>query len=316
VLVASVFFPTRQAAIDDDDRQVLKTVARAYAPWARQHQGLTGKVIGYADPRRSIEPNNQELSERRAFWTATRLAGELAVASHLDPGQFALERIGAGVPQLADDDATAGPAAEANALGPYRRADVYLAGQASDAGPDRAAVPDPVLPPKLHDWGPDGWTRWMPDIERGDKDVIQGVSARMIGYLMTGGAVVRDPRGSIAGTLAIGGLMPSIAAKKPPWWDGRAAAVGLGLGRGARSPRLVLAYKARLMVRDFIETAKWAEVHFHAGDGSYAQMILELQRASPDQAKLEAYATNLAYLKFMIHETQQLAEEVFQLAGG
>ena len=65
-----------RASIEADDERVMKGLAEAYAAYARRNvhkpkepQGLRGRIVGYADPRRSAGPDNQALSEQRADGT-------------------------------------------------------------------------------------------------------------------------------------------------------------------------------------------------------------------------------------------------------
>jgi hypothetical protein len=275
-------------------------------------------VVGYADPRPSVEPNNEELSDKRAFWTATRLARSLSAESHLEQGYFDLAHRGEGVAPSPDDDDA--PVAEGNTLAPLRRADIYLAGKATPPT-EPAPAPkkdDAVKPPKLHDWPKDSWLKHRPAFERGDKETIRNISAWLIGVLATQGNNIDDilfwtgngPAASFASKT--GSKYLPIGVKKPPWWDARGDGIGASMGRSAARNELV--GKALLFLRDYEETMKFAEAHVQAPTGSYVLFLAEIKKDAPDEAKLAEWKNNLEYLRFMLDETQNLGEQVFKLA--
>jgi hypothetical protein len=103
---------------------------------------------------------------------------------------------------------------------------------------------------------------------------------------------------------------PQIGLRKPPWWDNRAMDLAVPTGRGGMTDRQKLVYTAKLARRDFIETAKWADVHYHSGGGTYVKLIEEARKESPDRAKMEKYIRDLEYLRFMIDATEASAVEV------
>jgi hypothetical protein len=107
-------------------------------------------------------------------------------------------------------------------------------------------------------------------------------------------------------------VVPSFGFKEPPWWRNRTAEIGWSQGRNPERNKLI--NKATLLMRDFIETMKWQEIHFHDGSGSYVLFFTETKKDKPDRAKIAEYVTNLEYLRFMRRETKALALEVVELA--
>src|SRR2546430_5093808 len=64
-LVGTIYFKTKERSADAEDEAVLGQLGRAYAPWAMRNavnsgaeRGLRGQVVGEADPRASVEPDN------------------------------------------------------------------------------------------------------------------------------------------------------------------------------------------------------------------------------------------------------------------
>jgi hypothetical protein len=265
--------------------------------------GLKGLVVGYADPRPSVEPNNQQLSEQRAFWVATRLVRHLSRETGLAEAYFDLAWRGAGVAKAAAEQSKT--AAEANVLAALRYADISLAGQATEPAVAPKEAEPSVKPPVLHKWPISGVPEWENAVRSGDKREIKAMALWMVGYLGT------SPTGEVLfWTETFTGR--KIGDAKPPWWDSRAAGIGTSLGRSAARNRLMA--KAALLLRDYVETAKWEEKHVVAKGGSYGMLFDELRKEKPDEGKIKQYILNLQYLNFMMDQTQNLATEVVKLA--
>jgi Domain of unknown function (DUF4157) len=319
VLVGVIYFRTKEFHLDKNDDELLRKLAIAYAPFARRNVGkpkgdlgLKGIILGYADPRRSVEPDNQKLSEERAFWVQHRLLRHLAAESLLIVGNFDLVASGKGVDTMEDNDSIA----EGNLLAPMRRAEIYLEGQAAE--PDTSSVAPkqedqaPQLP-KVHDYS--AWDRFDVAIREGNKSEIEIMALRMLGVT---GTQFSNAGENLFWTPQVAHLVrgaPSIRRigyKKPPWWDSRSA--GMGRSQGRNAARNELLYKASLLKRDYIETAKFYDVHFEPRKGSYVMLLLELRKDKPDETAIERYIVNLEYLNFMMDETHDLAQEVLKLA--
>jgi outer membrane protein OmpA-like peptidoglycan-associated protein len=170
VHVATIFFRTKEFTIDPRDDAILKALADAYAAYAgrnihkpKEPQGLRGRIVGYADPRRSSGPDYQTLSENRASWTWRQLLRHLVKASGAIEGHFDIERVGAGVAPEARELATDGPAVEGNVLAPFRKAEIFLAGQAVERDEEPSKPADPldkrVKPPNLDDLNKEEWEK-------------------------------------------------------------------------------------------------------------------------------------------------------------
>ena len=71
--------------------------------------------------------------------------------------------------------------------------------------------------------------------------------------------------------------MPKIGVKEPPWWKDRERAILPKLGRGAGRPWRSSSSKARLLKRDYVETAKWSEIHFSEQELDYQLLIAEVE---------------------------------------
>ena len=318
--VGAVYFRTKDHAIDEADRVHLDQLAKRYAAAAKHGGGrpavpaLTGRVVGYADPRRTSKPDNDELSRRRADTVATALAWAFVVETGLEVGRFGFERVGAGV--APGVPAAADAVAEGNALAPYRRADIFLDGRASEPAPAvavpmvREAVPG-VAPPdfgaRVH-----GYDRWKRYIEQGHHGIINGVAAQALGHLMGNGGDYR----------ALGLTSLGVPSTKPPWWDSRAKELPhqdghRSFGRSvknnakqARDARLI--GKALLLVRDFKEIAFYIEEHMPR----YAQFLEARANGDLDPARLVEARRPFEYIQFMMIETEKLAREVFNLTRG
>ncbi len=318
--VGSVFFHTKKHFVDDEDKAALTKLAKAYSPWAKRNLGkhgaelgLKGSVIGYADPRPSVEPDNQKLSEKRAFWTAHVLANALADATGLPVGYFDLAVRGAGVAARAPAE---GPAVE-DPLPHERRADIYLDGQAMnpDAGqPVPAATQNPdVVPPKLTGWDDNGWDRWEPQIRDGNKTTIGAIARQMMGVL------ANDPTGEIlfytplASTVTKAGIEP-FQRIQPPWWDSRTSQIDIGQGRGITARKGII-YKALLLKRDWKETMFYEDTEIRSAGGAYLTIIAEVKKDHPDLAKINEARKKVGYVLFMLDATGDLAEEVARMAA-
>jgi outer membrane protein OmpA-like peptidoglycan-associated protein len=332
VHVATIFFRTKEWTIDATDDALLKALADAYGPYAgrnihkpQEPQGLRGRIVGYADPRRSSGPDNQKLSENRATWTWHHLLRHLVNASGVIPGHFDIERQGAGVAPEARGLVGDEPAAEGNVLAPFRKVEIFLAGQAVEAQgkPPKPTDPDDkrVKPPNLDDWNKQEWEKFSDwdkydgSIESGNKREINFMARRIIGWAASGGSDIDDILHWTHTSAAVTGndAIPKIDVKKPPWWDNRGADLAVATGRGGMTDRQKLVYKAKLAKRDMIETAKWSEMHFSSQGSSYVQLMEEAKKDNPDRAKIDNWVRDLAYLRFMIDATQNSAEALYDM---
>ncbi len=327
--VATVHFRTKESSLDAQDLEVVKGLAEAYSTYARRNvakpdepQGVAGKIIGYADPRRSAGPDNKTLSEQRADHTAHALQRAFVGAARMIDGHFHFDRVGAGVaPEAPAADA---PMAEGNQLAPLRKAEILLAGQATEPSSPPPKVVDPpedkwVKPPDLDEWNEEAWQegdygdggRYDQWVERGLKREIEGMALRMVGWTATEGSTIGEALfyGPIAGVFG-GADMPKVGVKEPPWWKDRERAIPPNVGRGAGSPMAKLKHKARLLKRDYVETAKWSEIHFSAKDSTYKRLIAEVKKDNPDRSLIAAYVVPLEYLRFMIDAVQNEATDV------
>lgn len=309
VLVGRIFFATRDTVVDAHDDEVLRQIARAYAARATRNVGtpgaelgLVGQVVGHADPRPSLKPDNDRLSEQRAFWVAQRLVRHLVQATGLAESCFRIDWSGAGVtrPVAEQDEAAAGE----DTMAALRFADVLLAGEANAAGGTAPVAPDPEsLPPKLKPWPPSDLPRWEQAVASGQPRAISAMARSMLGPSTLSVDEVLDWAARFTGQ--------EMRERKPPWWDGRTA--GLGASQGRNAARNELHAKAALLLRDYVETMKWQERHLGPG-GSLPMLVQELRKDRPDPATLETHRQNLAYLNFMMNQTQDLAVKVEKLA--
>ena len=175
-----------------------------------------------------------------------------------------------------------------------------------------------VLPPILRQYDgevgyalPPGWARWVPLIVSGDERTMDGVSAQILG-LAGSDFKVKDSLLSPSSTSladAVGNAiafanMPDIGLTKPPWWDYRAAAVEMPPGLSERQRDTLL------LMRDYVETAKWVMEHVEAPDGDYVKLKVELKKDPPDQAKIDEYVKNLEYARYMMAQTFDFAHKV------
>jgi outer membrane protein OmpA-like peptidoglycan-associated protein len=333
VHVATIHFRTKEWTLDAKDEAVIKALAEAYAPYAarnrfrpKEPQGLRGRIVGYADPRRSDGPDNQTLSANRAHTTWRLLLRHLVMESGVATGHFDLEQVAGGVaPEAAGADAGA-PAAEGNLHAPMRKAEIFLSGHgtAPAAEPSQQAEPPEdkrVPPPNLDDWNRDdwddnGWDRFDPAIEAGRKREIEALALKIAGWTITEGNVIGEALFWTAGAAGVTfhEAIPVVRLAKPPWWDERDRELRPRVGRyGAVSAEQTLIYKAKLLKRDYIETAKWSEIHFSSVGSSYSLLLAEAKKDNPDKGKIEQYVKDLGYLRFMIDDVQNSAQALAKL---
>ena len=346
VHVGSLFFKTKESLLGGEEEALLKELAVAYAGYARRNlatpggeRGLKGRVVGYADPRRSVEPDNRKLSAARAVIVARRLTRLLAVESGLIEGNFDIKAEAGGVAAVADEP---GPELEANSLAPYRRVDVFLEGgfiapAPAPLPPPTAADPKPEPPPMKeleHDWD-----KFDPYIDRVDKEDIRAMAIRMYSALGVGATARGGSGGSSGGkgggSVNAGGVvghywnaiglridlyhrerraeLPSgITLEKPSWWDGLAPP--RPSGRGALAKRNVLQEKARLLKIWYLTTIKYGETYMLNKGGVLTKALAEARSDHPNAAKLWEYAKLSGQYAYMVDATVELSKEVMQLA--
>ena len=336
-LVGTIYFRTKDRATDAQDEAVLSLLAKAYAPWAMRNavnsgaeRGLQGQVIGYADPRPSVEPDNATLSADRADIVARRLTRELIGATHgLIEGDFDLKREAGGVAQ-ADSELASGPE-NLTPLGRLRRAEIYLAGQAIEPEPAEHEEPPEikVVPPD------DGWERWIPLMEQGEVGITQGVAGQIYSYLAYRGSLIRE---SLTNTGRVplkvkagpfkkkiefhygdgGGTLP-FKPVKPPWWDARTSGHPVSaLGRRALDPQAVkrqaVIEKSLLMVSDMRRLNELIDQTVGDESKAYLLFMTELRKDQPDVAKLKEYAVPIQHLMFVWDALKAESVEVMTLS--
>ncbi|MCC6995641.1 MAG: DUF4157 domain-containing protein [Deltaproteobacteria bacterium] len=337
-MVGVMYFRTKESNLDDQDLARIKELARAYAPYARRNLGkpnaelgLRGRVVGHADPRRSVEPNNTELSVQRAALVARMLIRALAVEAGLIEGNFDIPHSGAG----ADEPVPSGPEIEMSALATLRRADIFLDAEvleaAAPAGPAAPEPGPPPPPPPNIGTDYDAWDRFAEYMDRGDRRIIHDVALRMVGTLAgdsTGEILEGTTLASIGSDIVRGrnkdaGTLP-FKPVKPPWWDSRgpkpAAPASSGMGRRApQSPPAPTASqqliaKQQLLRRDFKETMFFLQTEFSDRNGAYLKWMTEYRKDNPDPEKLREYARTIGYIMFMLDTVQDEAIEVVNLS--
>jgi hypothetical protein len=339
-LVGTIYFKTKERSTDTQDEEVLGLLAKAYAPWAMRNavnsggeRGLHGQVVGYADPRPSVEPDNSTLSGERADIVARRLTRHLIESTHgLIEGDFDIGRVAGGV-AAADAELMGGPE-NLTPLGRLRRAEIYLAGQAMEPESGEKLPEAPVIEPVKVD---DGWERWVPALERGDADTATGVAAHIYGYLTGMGGNIRDVfenTGRIPLQVKIGHKKKTVAEitygnhggtlpfkpVKPPWWDSRTSGhPSAGLGRRALDPGAVkhqrLIDKSLMLVSDMRRMNELMDVTVGDPSKAYLMFMTELRKDAPDVAKLKEYAVPVQQLMFVMDAVKAESVEVLQLAG-
>ena len=227
-------------------------------------------------------------------------------ASNIATGFYSLERKGAGIAPGVPKKGDAG--VEGNTLAPFRRADIYIKGQADEhvapsTQPELARKQDAPKAPdyskQVHDFD-----RWNEYIANGNTDFIKGISLRVQAELGHG------PSSELKTTLMTLGFKTT----PPPWWSGRIPGSDQ-TGRRRRSPTIdqlagkeKLIAKAQLLVRDY------RELSFYATEQMV--MIGKWRDAAikSDAALVAKYAAPFEHLLFMIDETEKLAKEVEHLA--
>jgi outer membrane protein OmpA-like peptidoglycan-associated protein len=351
-LVGTIYFRTKESFTDAQDEAALRQLAKAYGPWAARNagkkgaeRGLRGTIVGYADPRPSVEPDNDRLSSARADIVERRLNRflvEETASSGLIPRDFDFDKRAGGV--APSDPETAG--AEEMSLGWQRRAEIYIVGQAAEPEPPQQDAPQP--PPEPQKFPDDNWQRWVPYIQKGDRRITGDVARMVLAYTAGWGKLTRSAL-DYTGRLPImlptpglptgpkgkdtspdiplpgftygkhGGTLP-FQPQKPPWWDSRKSDYPSEyLGRAALSPKAIkrraLADKALQLVTDMRTLNKYIDATVTYHNSAYVQFMAELRKDEPDVAKLREYKVTIEQMMFVWDETQALSIEVSHLAN-
>ncbi len=303
--VGSIYFSTKESLLDEGDRALLGELASAYVRHAASigghADGLSGRIVGYADPRPSHEPDNEELSASRAATVWHELAHAFDERS-LATGYYPFQRKAGGVaPGVGGSFAAA------------RRADIYIQGYASSnaAAPlPKAAVPaKPVEPEVQTTKAPDhsGEYYQLDDfryqIERGHERTINGVATRIKVFYEWG--TMADLVEQIKHL--------KIPAEQPPWWNSLAVERQM-FPRGTPTTdeevrKQVLIDKALLLLRHSREAGFYvpeAEAAFHKYYAEQSPGHWEILRSEQSRP--------LAYMSFMIDALIEEAREVQRLS--
>jgi outer membrane protein OmpA-like peptidoglycan-associated protein len=351
-LVATIYFRTKEFATDSRDESVLLQLAKAYAPWAERNRGkkdgelgLRGRIVGYADPRSSVEPTNQQLSAKRADFVEHRLRRALVKETALIDGKFLLEKKAGGVAP-ADPDAKKG--AEEVSLGWQRRAEVYLEGYEMAPKPPERRDPEPEPDPSKEEKPSDDLDRFLPYVRRCLPEYAKGTAMRILGYLSvsgiykafkyTGSVPILVPvpgvgtpkpargigtsKGAPAGQITYGnhgGTLP-FQPKKPPWWDNRRSGYDGDdkylhrRRRPAETKCEAMLRETMMLVRDMRDVNKYIDLTVDNANSAYLKFMAELRKSAPDVAKLREYAVPIEYLMFMWEATADKARDVSRIA--
>jgi hypothetical protein len=272
------------------------------------------------------------------------LIGFLESETMLIAGNFDFQKEAGGV---APHDPEAGQGLEEVSLGWQRRAEIYIAGQASEPEPPAKdeRPPTPIVPePQKYD---DDWDRWMPQIEACHANFAKDKAMLILGFLSstilrkafgyTGTAPILYPLPGVRTPPGARGLGPSLGApvgsisygkhggvlpftpRKPPWWDARTSGYSKPpLGRHALSPKAVkcdqLVRTTQMMIRDMRELNRYIDLTVKDENSAYLKFMAELRKDEPDVAKLREYAVPIEYLMFMWDELKDSTLEVSRLA--
>lgn len=293
-LVGNVFFKTKDSAIDTHDRGLLAELATAYG--GNRQRAVKGSFEGFADPRPSHEPHNAELSSARASTVGSELFRAFAAT-----GAW-YENVGAhgrGVDPAASQ-VVAEPGFE-DVLAPYRRVDIYLEGEPNAAvTPQRADGPEPAKVPDYSDRPRYREERFGIQIERGDKETIDGVAANIQG--LTDGGI----DGQLGEYLFFSGVPLPV---KPPWWDGRIPAPVHGRGGYQHDRRPEYVRRAMQLVRDY-------QLYVNYLDDRRGDFHTWFNSGFKDPSKIpDGYGiqARLGHLRFMIDAIGSEATEVRRL---
>jgi hypothetical protein len=131
-LLASFFFPTKQWELNREQRNLIGTLANRCKLGVALKGQLVGRVVGHADRRKSLKPDNLRLSRNRAkgVWWAFSNAINGVVDDPVDMAQFLIEARGDA--ECSKDPRCKGQAEE-SALARFRRADLFVALATKDA---------------------------------------------------------------------------------------------------------------------------------------------------------------------------------------
>ncbi len=295
-LVGNIFFRTKDSTVDTHDRALLGELARAYG--GNKSTPVKGTLHGFADPRPSHEPGNDDLSHARA----TAVAGELLHAFAATNAWY--ENVGA-VGRGVDPNARKVEAEEGfeDIHAPYRRVDVFLDGKAEQEIVSRDEIPDDrPKPPNYGDRSRYWETEYGTNIERGDKPTIEGVAQRIRNNLTSAGA-----DGRLDTTLFFMGVR---TISKPPWWDARMPAPVLGRGGYRHDQRPEYVRRAVQLIRDY-------QLYVHYSDDLRADMHAWIDKGFKDVRQVpggKQLEERLGHLRFMIGVIGDEASEVARLA--
>lgn len=311
-LVGQIFFRTKDSTIDAHDRTLLAGLAHAYA--GNKQKPVKGTFEGFADPRPSHHPENVDLSQARAGAVAREVVHAFA---NTNAWYENVAAAGRGVdPAAAMIEADEG---FEDIHAPYRRVDVYLDGKAAEEVVGQNVVADDRPKPPDYSDRPQQFQADHYQIERGDKDYIEGVALKILANTAFDGA---DDQ--LDATLRGMGVYVSVDGQprelpKPPWWDSRAPAPVHGRGGFRRrdnhgfdeqDTRPEYVRRASQLVQDYqlylnYRTDRQGDMRAVSNSG-----FKDLRRL-PDGKNIEE---RLGYLRFMINAINDEAEAVWKLS--
>ena len=326
--VGSIYFRTKEFFLDEQDEALLKQLAKAYAAYAKRNLGagegelgLTGNVVGFADPRRSVEPNNQALALGRAVIVARKLVGFLAAESNLIEGNFNVPAASGGIAEKSDDEPV-----EADSLAPMRRADIFLTGGriAASQKIEEHEQSREKIPPKLievkHDWG-----KYDNAIDKGQADEILAMAAFMYSAEKVG-----IPTGATA-AFAVTTIWKAveweiqlnhkaresefpgkITGVKPSWWGGLTSQIPESQGRNGIRNELI--DQSKLLQLSYVTALRYSMTYLEGSDSMLTRALEEIRGPDPDPKKMWFYATFAEYYTYMCAAVTELAKKVLVLA--
>ena len=329
VHVGSIFFTTKDSSLGTAEEGLLEQLAKAYSAYARRDiqnprglRGLTGSVVGYADPRPSAEPDNEKLSSRRAEIVARRLTGYLARESHLINGDFDIAVTEGGVLRADHDDA--------KSLASLRRADIFLTGgvMAPPApSPTETKAPETKEPKSKPEPPP------LDDVETDlDRYNLDGANHEDI-RLMAVTAVMGVAEGDVGLESELSAVWTAIGLYvdfhhrsrrrefqtdknlepiKPGWWDGLYTPTKMRPGQTAGDA--VLEEKAKRLKAWYLATLRFHKTYIVGPGKVIEEADAEIRKDDPDPDKMRTYREVSEVYLYMLQETEGLAKEVMKLA--
>ncbi len=290
--VGRIFFKTKSYQLEEYDSNLLKKLAKLYSSYAKKNMGISGKIIGYFDPRISIKPSNKRLSFLRAKSVEMDLFKYLTRETGLSAFFIDISINGSNTGQREKKNIK--KYAEGNVLAPMRRADIYLSGNALKIHKNDNKIKEKKSSKFMKQ--KTVLDRWIPIAEKGDIKTIKAFCAVIIG------AIKGDSYDAVFSSLL------GLYKIKPPWWNNRSNY--RSSGRSKKRNQLIA--KVTLLIRDFREYVYFWNVHMSSKKSTLRKYLRERKKRPPNHILLKKYQTSIGYFLYIRSEVEKSAIALFK----